>query len=205
MFEPWIGKEYMSQSDFPKTLILGESHYGKHHEGQYELSKKTILCIEDQIVHNCSYRFFTRLVSSLTGRRPGFHDKGIFWHRVAYHNLITEPLDGPRRCPTHDQWEESASTLPQVVSDLKPEFCLVLGYRMWNQLHWRFDFQKVVSQSEIGPCGVVYSASMNCYFQGMKHPSGRGFINAEWCNFIENFIKEKWPNKSFQQTANRCC
>lgn len=202
MFEPWIGQEFDSQSEFPRTLILGESHYGKHHEGRYELAKKTILCIEDQIVHNCSYRFFTRLVSSLTGRRPNFYDKGVFWHKVAYHNLITEPLAGPRCCPTMDQWKKSIATLPQVFEDLKPELCLVLGYRMWNQLHRQFDFQKIVNTDDIGPCGAVESNSINCILMGMKHPSGRGFVNAQWSGWVENLVREKWPNKSFHTDAH---
>ena len=203
MFEPWIGKEYDSQSDFPKTLILGESHYGKHHEGQYDLSKKTIYCIDDQIQWNNSYPFFTRLVSSLTGQKPNFEEKGLFWHKVAYHNLITEQLEASRRCPTHEQWEKSILTLPDIIEELKPEYCIVLGYRMWWKIQNRFDFEPCSCRYDAGPCGVVYSPSMNCYFHGMKHPSGRGFINAEWCSWIDNFIKEKWPNKSFQRTEYR--
>ena len=203
MFEPWIGKEYDSQKDFPKTLILGESHYGNHHEGRYELSKKTIYCIDDQIQWNNSYPFFTRLVSSLTGKKPNFEEKGEFWHKVAYHNLITEPLKGARRYPTVEQWEKSIETIPSVIEELKPKYCIVLGYRMWWRLHNRFDLEPCTSQYDAGPCGVVYSPSMNCYFHGMKHPSGRGFINAEWCSWIDNFIKEKWPNKSFQRTEYR--
>jgi len=203
MFEPWVGEEYASQKVFPRTLILGESHYGNHHVTyNYDLKRKTILCIEDQIIHNCPYRFFTRLVSALTGKRPTLDEKRTFWHRVAYHNLIDEPLEASRRAPTAEQWERSIATLPQILADLKPEFCLVLGYRMWHKLHWRFDFQKMAVAGEIGPCGAVESPSMKCVFQGMKHPSGRGFVNAQWSGWVENLIRENWANRSFRTDAS---
>ena len=197
MFEPWIGKNYSTQSTFPKTLILGESHYGRHHEGSYALEKKTILCIEDQIVHNCTYRFFTRLVSSLTGRRPSFADKGVFWNKVTYHNLITEPLEASRQQPSAVQWQKSIETLPGIISSIKPEYCIVVGYRMWQRIHNEFDFTMVSADNEVGPKGIVFSPSMKCYFHGIKHPSGRGFINAEWTTWVNNFVTQQWPGRSF--------
>src|SRR5262249_43344677 len=135
MFVPWVGERYASQQEYPRTLILGESHYGAHHTGLgYKVEEKTILCIKDQIENNCPYRFFTKLVSTVIGRRPVLEDKCHFWHSIVYHNLIVEPLAGPRQCPSPDLWKRSLLTLPAVFEAHRPELCIALGFRLWREL-----------------------------------------------------------------------
>ena len=190
--QPWIGSKYES-SDAPKTLILGESHYGDSHiKWNYPFEQKTILCIQQQIDNTWKGRFYTRIASTFIGYRPSVIEKGVFWNSVAYHNLITEPLQGARRAPTQEQWNVAIETLPEIIERLEPDYCVTLGFRMWHQLKGKFDFNDFHVNSDIGPCGAFISERMNCIFHGLRHPSGRGYRNAENHQFIANLKKEIW-------------
>ena len=82
-----------------------------------------------------------------------------------------------------------------------PDYCIVLGYRMWARLQGQFDFTPLSLSVDTGPRGVVSSKSMRCFFQGMKHPSGRGFVNSQWTVWIDNFVRQEWPDKTFRWKA----
>jgi hypothetical protein len=192
MFKPWIGKNY-NESPAPKILILGESQYGNSHvTWDYPLEEKNILTIQQQIDDSWRSRFHTKIVSGFLGHRPSVSEKGKFWNSVAYHNLITEPLEAARIAPTKKQWEDSLEALPQVIEELSPNYCVVLGYRMWGQFSNKFDFSKIKTVLDIGKCGAVYSESMQCVFHGIKHPSGRGYKTKDIHAYINNLKKEKW-------------
>jgi len=192
MFKPWIGKTYESTKS-PRTLILGESHYGNSHiDYNYPIEDKTIRCIQEQIDNSWVGRYFTKVVSTNLGHRPTLEEKGSFWNSVSYHNLITEPLEAARRAPTQEQWATSLQTLPTVIKELKPDYCICIGYRMWNQIKDQFDLELLATRSDIGPCGAVFSKEMNCVFHGIKHPSGRGYRNSEWHTHITNLKNERW-------------
>jgi hypothetical protein len=190
MFEPWIGNHYNAQT-IPKILILGESHYGDNHiKLGYELAKKTIYCIEDQIMHNTPYPFYTKLASTFIGHRPNLNEKTTFWHSVAYHNLITTPLVASRRAPTFEQWKESFLTLPTIINSLKPDYVVVLGYRMWKHLTVEPSLRNVPDIRNAGPCGL--RALGTSYFHGIMHPSGP-FSPSQWHSVIQSVKGQLWP------------
>lgn len=190
MFKPWIGLNYF-QSTKPRVLILGESHYGDAHiRGEYPLEEKTILCIQQQIDNTWRGRFYTKIVSMFIGHKPAISEKHGFWQSVSYHNLITEPLLASRKAPSQEQWRYSIQTLPTILKELAPDYCVILGYRMWGQLRDKFDFAPVKFNSDIGPCGAVASDSFKCLFHGIKHPSGRGYRSSIWHDRIQNLLHE---------------
>ena len=189
MFKPWIGSEYPSRS--PKVLILGESHYGNAHlEHGYALEDKTLLCIRDQIDDTWKHAYYTKVVSTVIGHRPTLEDKREFWNSVAYHNLITEPLERSRKAPSEEQWINSIKTLPQFMDDLKPDYCLCMGVRMWQRLSVAYDLTTHSTQSEAGECGVKSSNVFGCYFHGIKHPSSFGYSYGIWGNHVRSVINE---------------
>jgi hypothetical protein len=191
MFEPWIGTNYGQQT--PRTLILGESHYGDAHvKWSYELEKKTKLCIQQQIDNTWRSRFFTKVASTMIGHLPTLGEKKTFWNSVAYHNLITEPLTASRVGPTDLQWTSSVATLPTVMDDLAPEYCICLGYRMWGVLKHRIEHTPIDVPTDIGPCGAFWSEQLHCTFHGMMHPSGRGFRRTDWHTYIMNLRQARW-------------
>lgn len=191
MFEPWVGDNYYSTTEGPRTLILGESHYGDHHiQYGYDLRKKTKLCIQQQIDGTWRSRFYTKIVSTIVGYRPTADEKKVFWHRVAYHNLITSPLTGSRRARSYTQWQESLPTLSGVLESLKPDYVVVLGYRMWRQVASLPSIRDVTEITDTGPCGV--RAFGTCYFHGIMHPSGP-YSPLRWHAFIRSAKQQLWP------------
>ena len=194
MFKPWIGDNYW-ESSF-RILVLGESHYGEAHlEHGYELEEKTILCIQEQIDNVWRHAFYTKIVSTFLGHRPSLSEKKIFWHQVAYHNLITEPLKEARTPPSQEQWATSIATLPSVLEDLRPDYCVCLGFRMWPHLERAFDFEPVKISADPGECGVVFSPTYKCALHGIKHPSG-GFSSNFWHRRISDTLDELMDNKA---------
>jgi len=193
MFKPWIGSAYHQQIA-PKIFILGESHYGSSPED------KTILCIQQQIDDSWRSKFYTKIVATFIGHKPSLEEKRVFWSSVVFHNLITEPLSKARVSPTNEQWHDSAATLFALVEELKPDYCVCLGYRMWHVLRSLPGFTPVDLGIDVGPCGAYSHAQLSCIFHGIKHPSGRGFRSADWHVFITNLRTKKWANQAPEPT-----
>ena len=169
----------------PKTLILGESHYGDDHiKWNYPLEEKTVRSIQEQMINAWPSRFHTKVVATMIGHLPSMAEKKEFWNSVAYHNLITEPLSASRVPPTDKQWTTSVATLPVVFGELKPDYCICLGYRMWNILKHLVVHTPIKVAPNIGPCGAFWSEELHCVFHGMMHPSGRGFKRTDWHRHI---------------------
>ena len=191
MFKPWIGPNFDKQT--PRILILGESHYGDAHiKWNYPVEEKTVRSIQEQMVNAWPSKFHTKVVAMLIGHLPTVEEKKQFWNSVAYHNLIAEPLLAARIPPTNAQWIHSVATLPQVFEELKPEYCICLGYRMWGVLKHRVEHTSIQVSSDIGPCGAFWSDELKCVFHGIKHPSGRGYKRAEWHRHITNLQQSAW-------------
>jgi len=82
------------------------------------------------------------------------------------------------------------------MSELKPDFCVALGFRMWGQLHTtKLDFEPLKLKADVGPCGTVKSKHWNCLFQEIMHPSGRGYSPGKWHPYILNVLNELWANR----------
>ncbi len=193
MFKPWVGQNYGQQ--IPKTLILGESHYGDAHiKWKYPVEEKTVRSIQEQMINAWPSRFHTKVVATMIGHLPSLAEKKLFWNSVAYHNLITEPLMASRISPTDVQWTSSVATLAAVFKELKPDYCICLGYRMWGVLKHQIKHTPITTNAEIGKCGAFRSESLNCVFHGMMHPSGRGFKRTDWHRYITNLRQAQWGN-----------
>ena len=203
MFNPWIGKDYLAQSA-PKIMILGESHYGEFHiKTDSPPEDRTVVCIQKQIDESWKARFYTKIASMLIGHRPTIEEKRSFWHSVVYHNLITEPLEKHRVPPTTAQWDKSIPTLAPLIKELKPDYCICLGYRMWERLKTYPGFTLIPFDSDIGSCGAYWSEELNCIFHGVMHPSGRGSRSFDWNRYINNIRETKWGDKRDADITNQ--
>ncbi len=192
MFDPWIGATYQA-APFPRSLILGESHYGEHHiQWGYDLRMKTIRSVKDQIQPNKPYPYYTKLLTAILGHKPALAEKRTFFHSVAVHNLITTPLIGIRCPPSPEQWAASLLTLPDVLASLRPDYVLVLGYRMWQRVSSMSCMKQPSGFTNVGPCGVRTNAHV--LFHGIMHPSGP-FSPSRWHGFIQQTKSELATNR----------
>ena len=146
MFDPWQGANYSNGGIFKKKiLILGESHYcdspeectkcKKEQDGHCEL---TVKVIKDQITEGeKKHAIFTKLAKLCIGKADGIspQEKIDFWNSVAFYNYVQISVaDKARVAPTPQMWSDSEKAFEEVMETLKPDFLLILGSRLWNNL-----------------------------------------------------------------------
>ena len=132
-FKPWIGPNYLQATLFGKRiLVLGESHYG---DGAAD---KSIQLIQETINGNFSHPFYTKLALSFLEEKNAhalsLTRKQFFWNAVSYTNFVQTHLEGARQAPNAAMWETGREAFYELLATLKPDFVLVCGYRLWEQL-----------------------------------------------------------------------
>lgn len=171
MFKIWKGATYGQPENGPKTLILGESHYGYHHDTYgYALEDKSILCVTNHM-NGWKHRYFTNIVSTVTGKYPTLEEKRTFWNSVCFHDLITTPLSGPGVAPTFDQWNVSIPTLQRVIAEVDPEFLVVVCSRMWDRVSTLDYFEALPAQYPVGMKPAKRLKPTGAVAVSTKHPS----------------------------------
>ena len=147
MFFPWIGNEYYKGGVFKKkVLILGEAHYcelPRDCQGgclpgiKNSCNTMTIQVIKDQLSENGkNYAIFTKLAKLFLEKECiDVNDKISFWNSVAFYNYIqTTVSDKARVAPTNEMFSISVKPFHEVMDKLEPDFLLVLGLRLWENL-----------------------------------------------------------------------
>lgn len=131
-FRPWTGANYENGFQGLRTFILGESQYTC--QPCENPSLFTIERVKDTI-NGWKHPFWTKTATALLGNDPTLKEKGVFWNSVAIYDYVQEFAgSGPRIEPSPKCWESSESAFVEVLEELKPEFMLVLGYRLWYKM-----------------------------------------------------------------------
>jgi hypothetical protein len=171
LFEPWQGPLYRAEGLFGRrVLILGESHYGKAEE---ETARFTRDCVEYMAKAEKGYRFFTVVAKLLLNEPAGVklsqERRRWFWDRVAFYNYVQRfPSTTSRVRPTASMWSQAAQCLPAVISELSPDFMLVLGCELRSRIP------------------TIPPPTMVC---AVQHPSSFGFRHAEWLPFVQTALR----------------
>jgi hypothetical protein len=146
MFFPWIGNDYYKGGIFhKKILILGEAHYCwtiKDCEGcqlgiKNGCNGMTIQVIKNQISENGQkHAIFTKLAKLFLDKESiNLTEKTSFWNSVTFYNYIqTSAADKARVAPSNEMWSISEIPFYEVMEKLEPDFLLVLGSRLWENL-----------------------------------------------------------------------
>jgi len=126
----WKGMNYPNGGIFgARILIVGESTYTT--DGR-DTSQYNVWMAQD---HIDGYRdaFRTKLLRSfINTNREQQHEIQDFWNSVCYLNYINTPLSGPRIAPAESMWAENNQPLASILTELKPNIVVALGYRMWG-------------------------------------------------------------------------
>ncbi|WP_370621706.1 hypothetical protein NMD10_27700 (plasmid) [Citrobacter portucalensis] len=132
-FLPWVGERYHSSRYGVRVLVLGESHYGVQEDYTPDFTRDVV----NGHAFQSGFRFFTMITTLLRGS-PGCADeeeRREAWQHVAFYNYVQEFVgDAGRIRPTRAMWRDAAAALEEVVTELRPDVILVLGYQMWDHL-----------------------------------------------------------------------
>ena len=125
----WKGQDYKDGGIFgSRILIVGESTYTTNGD---DTSQYNVWMAQD---HIDGYRdaFRTKLIRAfLNTDCEQKYDIERFWNSVCYLNYIKIPLIGPRIVPEEKMWLENRQPFPSILTELKPNLVVSLGYRMW--------------------------------------------------------------------------
>lgn len=143
MFYPWIGKNYSNGGIFnKKILILGESGYCEEqceccYPGEINKCNDWIIrIINYQIsVSGKKQSIHTKLVKLFLGKQTiTIDDKIQFWDSVVYYNYVQSALEKARVSPNINYWKEAEEPFKAIIDKLSPDFILILGERLWENL-----------------------------------------------------------------------
>jgi len=190
-FKPWIGPHYQKASLFGKRiLVLGESHYG---DGA---ANKSIHLIQETIKGNFSHPFYTKLALSFLEEKNAHAltlvRKQFFWNSVAYTNFVQTHLEGARQAPSAAMWEAGRDAFFELLEILKPDFVLVCGYRLWEQLPTKH--QKIKENTNGFHLANYQFKGVDAVCMRCKHPSSNYSSNDVY-SVIRNVVSDKKNNE----------
>ncbi len=193
-FLPWIGSNYHLHPKLPgRILIIGEAHYAD------DDAKRclTRLVIQRQWQGE-PYAYFTRILRVLTSAGDPI-DRESFWNTVAFYNYVQRIVSGNARVPpSRRQWDEAHDVLPEVLEELRPDYVIVTGKRLWERLPaWSYGDPLTHRGKPWDMCEGHLDSGHRFLSTFIYHPSSGGhFGGAErWRSLIKQLFQRK-PGRS---------
>ena len=124
---PYIGASYDSGFKHQlRLLLLGDSFYRDTWS-----STAPQEAIKHNIEHG-SYHFFNDLQRIVTGASPvSSGDRQAFWDKVAFTNMVQEPVATANTKPNKEQWKGAWAAFPEIIRCTKPDVIFVFSQRAW--------------------------------------------------------------------------
>lgn len=198
---PWVGKDY--ETSKRKLLIIGESHYLNEDDDEKNKKRKEELeasfshtrdCLHEVLIDKSwSNPTYQNIMETLCDRSINPDNDNVF-SKIAYHNLIQEPLWSRQESPSEQQASIGWQILMSVINILKPTDCIMLGVRndkYFNETMRKLSvsFQEVEEfPNKIGntrPRKAMINGVSICFIQ---HP-GNYYSPEKW----HDFLKEQMP------------
>lgn len=189
-FLPWIGCHYHHHPRWPgRILILGEAHYADDDENR-DLTRDVIR----RQWQGESYAYFTRILGVLSSS-DGKIDRECFWNTVAFYNYVQRIVSGKARvAPSSRQWSEAHAVLPEVLDALKPDYVLVTGKRLWENLpDWPYGNKLKHAGKPWDLCEGRLQSGRTFLSTFIYHPSSGGYFGAaqQWRGLIRQLFNRK--------------
>jgi len=203
---PWVGKNYFSNLNNEKLLIVGESHYDED-SIQEALTKadftRGFIKLWGVENPNGNQPVLRNTERALFGYEPFIDLKKKLWESVGYYNFIQRilfSLEASDR-PIGEDYLIAWDTFFKVVEILKPQFCLFCGVASSD---WIFYFNQACERNSFRTEGIhrleskinsTYPRSATIFSTQdvktklifMKHPS-KYFIWEDWAEYINEQI-----------------
>lgn len=128
-YVPWQGGEYgRGYRDGLRLLIVGDSFHDP--VGSPDFPEQVIRAFMDGVRN---YPFFTAIQRVVTGVATGdLAARWAFWNRVAFTNLVQEPMATASSVPTQAQWRRAWACFPDTVAATQPDVAFVFSKRGWD-------------------------------------------------------------------------
>lgn len=151
-FEPWIGRDYAKIRQQQEAgafefddwtypyHVLGESHYGKPHEQQPNLTRSIVETCGYSSTHGKCSAFFAKVLKIVRADEHPELERKQHWDKLAFSNYIQDLMPGPGVAPSPEQWERGRLAFGQQLKATRSMVLLVLGQRLWNNLPRDFGF-----------------------------------------------------------------
>ena len=151
-FQPFVGMDYANGGIFGKRImILGESHYCDESCtdcGDCQLHREcmnfTQQVLDDYLNENKErqnwMRTFLKFERSLVGEETNQAMRLKIWNSVIFFNYLQAAMGGPREAGAAEQYHQAGKAFFEVIEKYQPEYVIVWGKRLWNNLpggHWR--------------------------------------------------------------------
>lgn len=170
VFQPWVGDLYEEGIEAKRILVVGESHHGGDGCNYPAFTTETIQK-EALGLHGHRRRaYFTKIMKLIMGVDCSTDDAAriYFWRHIAFYNFVQVALDQPRQRPTNQQWETGVAPLQTTLSELKPQYMVILGFDL---LSWM-------------------PKSLPCSSRATMHPSAYGFTYGDVFDLIQADLKK---------------
>lgn len=167
-FLPWIGKDYGSNPNEPRLLILGESHYSLSEEETPDLTRA---CVCEHANREWNHRFFTMLTQIVSGKDHWELDRAQFWGGISFYNYVQRSVgESWGVAPDGDAYSRDERAFRTVVSQLRPTHVLVCSWRLWDQLPGRLFDREIMPIADRFKVREM-TTTPSVLAMGIPHPS----------------------------------
>ena len=191
-YKPWVGENYEA-SKYGKLLLLGESHYlNSDKDGSTYTSQVVREAIKSQ---SGMYTSFFRTIELIFDRA---NDHEVFWHEIAFANLIQTGLVTSNSQPTEEERSSIAPAFYHLLQLLQPNYVIVCSKRMWN--NWipagnGSEVKKFSVENKLLEIWHYQYPGGHCLVTGINHPSriwGQSY--KIWRKLVQKFLAFQKPS-----------
>lgn len=127
-YSPFEGNHYGGGfRDGIRLLILGHSFYGD----AWSPDAPSEVILQHHIPSGI--RFFSDIEQIITGTvKSDSLEREGFWSRVAFTNLIQEPMKTANTPPTSNQWREAWACFPELIERTRPDLIFCFTKTGWD-------------------------------------------------------------------------
>ena len=205
-FLPWEGANYQygirvdengdivcgtKEEPGKKVLVLGESFYTNKEEDIASGIMTQVLnwYFDPQIEFEGWMNTYTKFTRAFFGVAISRGDSEKLWNSFVMYNYVQEPLRGTRFSPTPKQFAESRNAFFEVLGVYKPDYIIVWGYRLYNNLPQEGQQgEDIISDNYYSETWIYEIGNHIVRLLPIQHPS-TGFEWVYWNKVIKAFLK----------------
>jgi hypothetical protein len=181
--EPWIGCEFRASRFRP--FFVGHSHYEEGLGGRPVGPGLTHDAINLHIGETVGLRFFSGLIQMTTGLHHSYVDRGAFYARIGFANLLQTYLDAARLAADPADLAADSAALVAVFEAVDPTHIVLLGNQVWDGFEQPGYF--VADGRRGDPYWAGRMAGRPVFWA--SHPSS-GFSGLGWARTFGHFLRD---------------